>query len=180
MSTYVSVNGVRYHEGCVIQAKRTAEEWGLCPKGQFCRIIKIIWNKNGTCSIGVLSPRPNEGWHHLDGMTPDGRGYWMDTEQLSCGFDTVKMRIEIKDDVDYRTKKLKGRKGNYLSPFNDTGGLPSDVAITAVNVKHVFVELDDNVGGSGCEGMGERGHCVMVPRESVRFEDSNTAKLLYL
>jgi hypothetical protein len=180
MSTYVSVNGVHYHEGCVMQAKEIAEEMGICSKGKFCRIVKIIWKKNGQCQIGALLAGQHSAWHHMDGMVPDNRGYWLDAEHLGEAFELAKMKIEIIGDAHYRAKDLKGRKGVYLSSFGDAGGLPPDVPISAINVKHVFVELEDNVGGSGCEGMGKRGHCVMVPRECVRFEDSKTAKLLHL
>lgn len=37
--------------------------------------------------------------------------------------------------------------------------------VANLGTRHVFVEMEKNIGGGSCDGMGRQGHCIPIKRE---------------
>ena len=178
MTTFLTIGDTRYYEGSILRSCEDAPEHGICKPDKLFRIAILSWRKDGGCSIGLYSPEEISHWHNLDGMLPDHTGYWLEEGHLSELFTLEALRLEIISNIATRGKELKGRKGTYLCPFDDTASMPMPMKIYTPH--QIFVELDDNIGGSGCDGLGKKGHCVLVPRDAVKFEKPKKARRLCL
>lgn len=179
MASFLSIGNNRYYEGSIVRALEGAWECEICRPDKLLRIAVLNWKKNGTCSVGLYSPEEFGHWHNLDEMVPNHTGYWIEEHQLLELFVLEPMRLEVTSNFTVRGKNLKGLKGTYLCPFDDSSSnIMSHHKV--YNPREIFVELDENIGGSGCDGLGKKGHCVMVSAESVKFEDQKMATRLRL
>ena len=179
MATFLSIgDNLRYYEGSVVRSCGEVWEHEICRPDKLFRIAILNWRKDGSCTIGLYSPEELSNWHNLEDMLPSHTGYWIEEDQLAEFFELERLRLEITSNITIRGKNMKGRKGTFLCPFDDSASMP--IRYRIYTPQHLFVELDDNVGGSGCDGLGKKGHCVMVPGNAVVFDDTKMARRLHL
>jgi hypothetical protein len=127
---------------------------GLGSVGEVLTIEKIGGRDGSDTQIGLVANRRHEGWHNLDGNCPNGCGYWVSFSKAVMGTDKTDEVVEITGDVTFKGRKLKGRRARKLT--------------TLSHAPMVFVEFDENIGGSSADGMGKRGHCALVPLEKLK------------
>lgn len=58
----------------------------------------------------------------------------------------------------YKGKNLSGKKGKILQ---------------IINTETFLVEFDDNIKGGGGDGCGTMGHCLVVNKSDINFEERN-------
>jgi len=177
MSIYKSVNGTIFHSGAVIRGIHS--ECEFCREGELFKIVFIRWQKEGGVSIGIFSPKKKSGFHDLEGTVPDHQGYWIGEDKLVAYFTVERLKLTVKSPLMYRGKDLINKKGVFICEYDK---LLSDMRSGYLNKRpsHIFVEFEDYVCGTSCDGFGKKGHCAMVPRAAVKFEKETEANALFL
>jgi len=178
MATFGKINEKLYYEGSILRSLDEARDRDLCQKDRLFRIVVLSWRKNGSCTIGVYSPEERGNWHDLDEMTPNYHGLWFEEDEFDDLFQLERLRVVVVEKVLHRGKELIGRKGTYICPLDVSASMMQSWKI--FTPESFFIEMDDNVGGSGCDGLGKKGHCVLVPRSAVKFEKQKEAMALQL
>ena len=174
MTTFLSINGILYYEGTIIQSLPSAwNDHEICKSGVLLRIALLLWQKSGSCQVGVYSPEVIDHWNSIDDHVENRHGYWIDESRLSGAFVQERLRVEVIEKAAHRGKDLLGRKGTYLCPLDDTADRAMSSKI--FRPEFLFIEMDEHVGGSGCDGLGKKGHCVLVPSRAVKFEKQKEA-----
>lgn len=85
-------------------------------------------------------------------------------KSVDLSVDSIKL-----GDVAYVVDKSRF-KGNDL--YGEKCTVLAKLAINGRNnIEHLFVELEKNVGGSCCDGLGRRGHCVVVNSKSLMRQE---------
>lgn len=145
----ISINGKKLCVGARMTAR---EDLGRLKKGSEV-VIRFIGRQNGgDLQIGLVSIKPVDGWHNLNGMCKDGYGYWIEPRHIKQTFNITESRHIVKANVSFKKKQLMGMECNILT------NLPRS---------KVFVELAENVGGASCDGLGKKGHCVVLRKEHI-------------
>ena len=123
--------------------------------------IKVIRKNNGEdVKIGITGGY-HDGWHNLEGLVPSHQGYWVTREQIFTCVDLIGEKdLKIKGNLTFKGKKLKGKKCKILSSLEDGS---------------MFVEFDENIGGTSCDGLGHRGHCIVVDPEMLGMKKPITS-----
>ena len=179
MSSVFEWKGVTYHEGSVLISTEKAYERGICDEGYLFRIAMFGWSNTGLRNIGLFSPTKLSKWHELDGYLPDHQGWWIEVNELGRNFTLHNMRVEVIEEIRTDDKPLLGKKGNYLCPYVDFQS--QRMASGCIfRPSHVFMEFDDYVGGLSADGIGKRGHCILVPTSSIKFEEEIFARDLMI
>jgi len=124
--------------------------------------IEIIAFKRtgpGNYNVGVAADRPIGGWHELDGRVPPEHGYWISPIDLFKYFlykgsphPLQGKRTEV-ENFKFRKKNLNGMKCKILASLPDG--------------KSSFVEMAEDIGGCGSDGLGKAGHCIVVPNNKI-------------
>jgi hypothetical protein len=113
--------------------------------------------------IGVTSDTTLPGWHTLDHRVPPGRGYYLRAPDLAKYFERIPATgYEISEDMMFKNRNLKGMSCTTLDRVKG-----SDL---------YFVELSENVGGGGADGLGKSGHCVLVPANKLKVKKKEEIK----
>jgi len=114
--------------------------------------VRWVGKKHGDLNIGVISDYPIPGWHELDGMCNDHHGYWLDCRRVSESFEILggsgKNDHVVKGNVCFKKTPLSGMECRILSHLSNG---------------RVFVELEKDIGAASCDGLGKKGHCVVLP-----------------
>jgi len=148
----VRLNGVRYELGDHVILNTRAPGHINAPAGTRVRLYTI---SSGKEQVGLYSPDgPIDGWSDLNGEVPNGRGWYVATDELSklVGNNTNRV-YEIKGSTTYRGKELKGKQCKVVA------NLYGDM---------VFVEMEEHVDGCSADGLGKTGHCVAIKNNNIK------------
>lgn len=149
-------NGVKFSVGDRLQANAKADEENVCKEG---RVVTIVYIRDQKDYVGIRSDEYIPAWGSLSGKTKDGFGRYVRLSEISLFFKHVGSEVlVIREDVFFKNRNLKGMKCRYLLSIE--GGSQS------------FIELTENVGAGGADGLGKAGHCVLVPDDKLtRFKE---------
>ena len=148
MRRSINILGKTYTIGDVLHSNAQASKVGLCSKGLKVKIQCI----KDSGLIGLVSQEPIKSWGDLEGAVPPGCGYFVASDSIGDLFFIVEENFVVRGDVKYKKKSLAGMKCRLIAP------LSGDLC---------FVELEENVGGGGADGLGKKGHCVLVSRNTL-------------
>ena len=142
----ITIRGKRINRGDILQR--------VLPTSRFPKKVTVgaICKKGSGLHIGLVSDRPRDGWHDLDGHCKSNCGYWVEPRELTKYYAVVKDKHVVSANVQFKGRSLKGMGCKILS------NLPKS---------KIFVELDENVGGASGDGLGKKGHCVVLRKENV-------------
>jgi hypothetical protein len=126
-----------------------------CP----CPPQSIVWvaciRKEGSAiEIGLRSEKAIDHWHNLNGMTEGYHGWWANRDVITECFVPVTSQHVVTKEVEFKGKNLKGKKCKLLGSNR--------------RLNYCFVEFEENVGGSGADGLGKSGHCVQLPVDALK------------
>lgn len=145
MPLEVIINGRKLRRGDMIKLNENAPAICRAPKGQEV-YIHIIKNN----LVGLYSPEKRMShWGDLDGEVGDGKGWWIERDNLARCIDSGDVEHLISKEFTHRGTDLKDKPCKILAGLDD--GL-------------VFVEFEEHVSGCSADGLGKAGHCVAVPR----------------
>lgn len=118
--------------------------------------------------IGVVCETHNiEGWHNLNGTCGDERGYWFYTGEDGDSF-FKSFRIAEKTPYIIIDGEFKG-----TSLVNE-----KCIILKHLSGNRVLVELDKDIGGSGGDGLGKSGHCIVIHYSTIKATDKPKKKIL--
>jgi hypothetical protein len=157
---YVTVNGRKIHKGMTVTAHMNQS---VCPAGTVAEIFALSENKgNLSPAIGLYSKKKVPGWSDLNGTVEYGHGWWLSRSTLARAFIIGQPIFVIKDDIQYKGKKLQGMKCEKI---------PSSVGKDTA-----FVQLEKNVGGGSADGLGKAGHCIVVNPKALEMLKESKGK----
>jgi hypothetical protein len=136
---------------------REGEVHGFGPMGGKASVVTVISDNH--LPIGLLfEEESRKDLHDLSGRIAFNRGYWVSEKELlhSNFFMSVKKNIVINKGVEFGNKDLSNKPGRIIKQFAGS--------------KHFMVELEENIGGYCGDGMGKRGHCIMVEKDKINFK----------
>lgn len=127
-----------------LRGNMNAPERGLCPEDHIVT-VQYITDEG---MVGLYSERRLSGWSDLDGEVPNRQGFWASRDCIHDNFVPVDVGLVVKRPVKFKNRDLQGMKCKILRALGDR--------------KHVFVEMEENVGGGSADGLGRAGHCVLL------------------
>ena len=151
MKKFVVINGHRLFIGHKVRATSDAERNEICTEGTICT-VKALKN-DGYTLVGLYSTKRIPSWGSLDGMVPPRQGFWASIDCIVDNFSISDTGFEI-----VKPTRFHGR--NLL-------GMPCKLINTNRDDEIALVELDKNVGGGSADGLGKRGHCIVVSTNSI-------------
>jgi hypothetical protein len=152
--TSIVHRGIRYRVGDSFEVPLSAVSANDIKKLKLDDTVIITIHSIKDDSIGMSSSIVVPGWHTLDGEVEPGHGYYLQIGTLAKLAETFsKKETIIKEDVFFKNRNLKGMSCLPLRRI-DGGDL-------------YFVELSENVGAGGADGLGKMGHCVLVPTNKL-------------
>lgn len=133
---------------CIIT--RQGQENGFGPRN----VLLNIWGfkEADETLIGLQSPLRNRGWADLDGNVSSRHGLWVTPSNFMSNMLLLSTKYSILK-FTFRNKKLDGSKCKILHKGTDG---------------NAFVEMDKNVEGGSCDGLGKEGHCIILPFSMLR------------
>lgn len=141
----IMVNGQKIRRGDSIRLNENAPAICRAPVGHMVLVHIIKANL-----VGLYSPgKKLSHWGDLDGEVADGKGWWIEIDNLSRCIDSSAVEYVIGNEFKHRGVDLKDKPCKILA------GLEEGM---------VFVELEEHVSGCSADGLGKAGHCVAVPR----------------
>lgn len=137
---------------CLITEKGSRNGYG------YSNTLLNVWgfkvNKDGKTLIGLHSPIYNKDWSgNLDGNVPRGHGIWINVSNFINNIFHIEKKYEIYRNFRFGNKNLRGMQCKMLYKYNNGT---------------VFVEVDRDIGGSSCDGLGKTGHCVILPYDIIK------------
>lgn len=126
---------------------------GLCEEGELLTVAGVHPGAKES-HYGLVSKRKRSGWHRLDGLCEDGHGYWVPLSLIKKCLRPYNSEMIVEENFEHRGRNLRGMKCRMLSDLSYSD--------------QILVEMAENVGGSGGDGLGKAGHCVLLPRKVVR------------
>jgi hypothetical protein len=160
MKDAVTIGRRRVMVGDCLIANDNAEYHEICRSKTEVKIHCI--NRNGDETLlGLYSENPLSGWHDLEGQVPNRHGYWATRDCLIDNFSLKREDYTIKEDTVFKGVSLKGMSCRLLH----------------VNKRGLcFVELDKNVGGGSADGLGKKGHCVVMHKSALEAAETKDKK----
>lgn len=161
MAVFNQVNGkmVDVWLDQTVYLTKDGEEVGLGKEGDRAVVVDLIYNDDyepghpHESYVTLCRDEPHPNWGDGEGATEPGYGLLIVADNYTAYFtDKSHSRLQINEDVEFRGRNLKGMVGHPLTKFGR---------------KEMFLELDEDVGGCSCDGIGKRGHCVLVPRGAL-------------
>ena len=155
-SKSVEINGQIINIGSpvtVTDAVLNSSYRNILEPGEIMFIRLIYVRKDNSFTLGIYSDEYKSGWHDLEGHTEDGHGWFFEDEEVRKYF-KFRTKVLIISDFEYKKENLKGLKGRIIAIIDKSD--------------HLLVELEKNVGGSSGDGLGKKGHCLMVNRKLVK------------
>jgi hypothetical protein len=146
---------VSYVLGDIITLNQRAEDSHVAKAGTKVELYMRHFDY-GDEMVGLYSSSGIPGWGDLDGEVSTGKGWWINIDELRSMVESPimdKRRNRISKDFEFNGRNLKGLEG---------------VPLALIETGEMFIELDENVGGGSADGLGKRGHCVLVPRKYLQ------------
>ena len=116
-----------------------------------------IWGfkegRDGGFLIGLYSSTYDMNWSDLDGHVTPGHGLWIRSSNFIDNILLVSKKYEICTTVDFKNQNLKSMQCRILYEYDEN---------------NIFVETDKDIGGSSCDGLGKAGHCIILPRNTLK------------
>ena len=144
-------DGVLLTVGANISLSRHGSEHGWGEEGERMTIVCIkAGGSRLEVHIGLKAsyPHENDDWHNLDGLVPQYQGRWFSPQDiLHCFNIPGKDVYYIQKDLEVRGRNLRDMSCRILSYSNSNS---------------VFVEFEEDIGGCGADGLGRKGHCLLV------------------
>lgn len=129
-----------------------------------CEPITIVAIKSddgsGKFRIGICGEY-HDHWHDLEGRCENGHGYWLTSDQAIAWLVFEPRELTIIKEYKFKGRNLRGMKCRNLSHMSDGS---------------IFIEAEENIGGTSCDGMGKRGHCIIVDPEIVGMKRQKIPK----
>jgi len=140
-----------------INAKGEARNIGQC--GERAQIIGLIVEHAGDEEIRILLRKENKhpNWGDLGGKVPFGTGLSIYYYDLRNWFDLRCGGLQVAGDFVFKKKNLKGMGCKIVASLQNG---------------EVFVEMDKDVGGGSCDGLGKRGHCITINESLLAIKTS--------
>lgn len=151
MQELVVIGDRRIKIGDKLRSNNNANDNGLCPPNMLVT-VKTFRN-DGEILIGLCSDQRVDGWGNLDGKVLSRTGYWASRDCIMDNFDYLTNDHEVIEDYKFKGVNLRGMSCVLLHHDQRNG--------------QCFVELDEDVGGGSADGMGRKGHCVVVPASKL-------------
>jgi hypothetical protein len=152
----IEIDGRIIHVGSsaiVTKAILDSEYRNLMKPGEIMFLRLIYVRSNNSFNMGFYSDEYKSGWHDLDGNVENGHGWFFEDSEVKKYF-KFKTEILIVSDFEHKKENLKGMKGRILAVVDRSN--------------HLLIELEKNVGGSSGDGLGKRGHCLIVDKKIVK------------
>lgn len=113
-----------------------------------------IWGfkENDETLIGLYSPLYSQEWADLNGNVKSGHGLWITPSNFLANMILINIKYKVLKFM-FKNEKLDSMECKILHEYKDS---------TA------FVEMDKNVGGGSCDGLGKTGHCIILPTNMLR------------
>lgn len=126
-------------------------------------VVFTVWGfkKSDEMLIGLQSPIRNKEWADLDGKLPLGHGLWITPTNLIDNMLLLSTKYKISDFL-FKNRDLDSMGCSILHKCSDG---------------NVFVEVDENIEGGSCDGLGKEGHCILLPRNRLKIIDQGEQKL---
>ena len=157
MRRSITIAGRVYTIGDVLRSNARAAKLGLCPENVPV-VVKAITDSG---LVGLHSRKAYADWGDLEGTVPPHTGYWAAPDAVVDMFDKVDNSFMIRGSAKFKKKSLSGMKCRVIAPLD--GNL-------------CFVELEENVGGGSADGLGKKGHCVLVSKDALAKASPPKAK----
>ena len=155
MPSRIEVEGKVFRVGDRLRSELVSGDIAMCNPGTEVTIVCILTSKSDGTQIGVRSEIELSGWHDLDGRVPHGYGLWVRPSTLMKCFKELSNSFVVGGEFYHRKKNLKGMRLRLLN---------------RVDKSLAMVELEENVGGGGGDGLGKAGHCVLLPSGLIAKE----------
>lgn len=143
--------------GQLVSLTNEGEESELGHYGDLAEVIFIDRSKNSFESNIYIRRRggPHSRWEAAGGMTGPNCGLKMCVVEYAVMFTLYKDsepkgKMTVNRDLMFKRTNLKGKSCKILARLNSN---------------NVFVEMEEDVGGGSCDGLGKGGHCVPIEQE---------------
>lgn len=103
--------------------------------------------------IGIHSDIRIRGWSDLNETVPSGHGLWITPSNFKSNMKLMSTKYEICTNFKFKNQNLELMQCKILHRYKDG---------------NVFIETDENVGGGSCDGLGKTGHCIILPRNTLK------------
>jgi len=153
MLKYVVVDGKRIREGTILIAKEGAEQSFGCKTGTSLS-VRSVGVVRGI--IGVESKRRIPDWGDLDGTVGNRKGLWILISEMVGKFSITEEKYRVDVDFEFAGRNLRGKECKIISNTHN----PAIVA----------VEFSENVNGGSADGIGKKGHCLIMDLNLLRSE----------
>lgn len=165
--------GGKWHEikvGQLVSLSEAGEENELGDYGDLAEIVSIDMSKKETTSSSIYIKRrggPHPRWENAGGFTQPDCGLKMWVVEYVNMFILYKDaepkgKMTVNKNLMFKRKNLKGKTCKILASLDE---------------HNVFVEMEEDIGGGSCDGLGKGGHCVPIEREFLtKVKDENKTK----
>lgn len=145
--------------GDVVRVSEGGKKSGVGSLGEKAKIHSIF--TGNVTYFGVKRKYYNQNWGSLDGNVPNGTGLKLNLSGLTTYFTLENVKQEefyVIENIIFKKKKLKGMGCKIVAILKNGD---------------VFIELDKDIGGGSCDGLGKGGRCIVVKRKSVATKKTN-------
>jgi hypothetical protein len=135
--------------GSKLTLNRAGENVGLGLSGDIAEVKDIILRKGRRLLELTRHAGPHPAWngHQTEFCISDIIAYFDSDTSVE-----EKQYCVIKTDVIVKKRNLKGLRCEIITQLEDG---------------NYFVEFEEDVGGCSCDGLGRRGHCIVVSAHSL-------------
>lgn len=162
---HIIINDKIFRVGDRLQYEGGYSDESCLPVGAIVTIAAIRNENDGdNISIGLEGPvEICKSWHNLDGNLSDSnknRGWWF-RPSFHKYFRQLPIEFIVTSGYKYKNNDLSGKKCKSLLALRDK----------------MLVEFEEMVGGSSGDGLGRRGHCLVIEEkyleENVKKKSKN-------
>jgi len=147
--------GITFQVGAIVTVSNKGSEygWGSVGERMIIAVINFFSGEKEYPHIGIQCPYPKDNggggdWGDLDGRCPPYQGRWFTIPEVLRFFNVPgKEKYVVATDLEVRGKNLKGMPCRILCYSGNTS---------------MFIEFEENIGGCGADGLGRKGHCLLV------------------
>jgi len=144
---------ITLRKGDWLQINGNGEDHLLGRRGDRAQIVAIKFyaaqfpQDNDVSYFDLMREIPNPNWGDLGGKVPFGKGLRVSQHDLVRWFIIRHGNLKITENFIFKKRNLKGMECKIIADFANGD---------------VFVEMNTNVGGGSCDGLGKKGHCVII------------------